>query len=80
MELRLRPETESRIHELAEKTGRAADELVEEAMAGYLHELAQTREMLDHRYDELKSGDVKAVDGEAAFSELRRKSEERRRP
>jgi predicted DNA-binding protein len=80
MEVRLRPETESRIHELAEKTGRAADELVEEAMAGYLHELAETREMLDRRYDELKSGNVKAVDGEAAFSELRRKSEERRRP
>jgi hypothetical protein len=49
-------------------------------MTGYLHELAQTREMLDRRYDELKSGSVKAVDGEAAFSALRRKSEERRRP
>ena len=58
MEVRLRPETESRIHELAAKTGRAADELVEEAMTGYLHELAQTREMLDRRYDELKSGSV----------------------
>jgi predicted DNA-binding protein len=80
MEVRLRPETESRIQELAAKTGRAADELVEEAMTGYLHELAQTREMLDRRYDELKSGSVKAVDGEAAFSALRRKSEERRRP
>jgi predicted DNA-binding protein len=74
MEVRLRPETESRIQELAAKTGRVADELVEEAMAGYLHELAQTREMLDRRYDELKSGSVKAVDGEAAFSALRRKS------
>ena len=80
MEVRLRPETESRIQELAAKTGRAADELVEEAMTGYLHELAQTREMLDRRYDELKSGSVGAVDGEAAFSALRRKSEERRRP
>lgn len=80
MEVRLRPETESRIQELAAKTGRAADELVEEAMTGYLHELAQTREMLDRRYDELKSGSVKAVDGEAAFSALRRKSEEQRRP
>jgi predicted DNA-binding protein len=80
MEVRLRPETESRIHELAAKTGRAADELVEEAMTGYLHELSQTREMLDRRYDELKNGNVKAIDGESAFSALRRKSEERRRP
>ncbi len=47
-------------------------------MAGYLQELAQTREMLDNRYDDLKSGRVKPVDGEEAFTNLRRKSEDRR--
>ncbi len=78
MELRLRPETESQLQELAAKTGRAPDELVEDAMAAYLQELAQTREMLDGRYDELKSGRVKPVDGEEAFAALRRKSELRR--
>ena len=78
MEVNLRPETESRIQELAAKTGRAADELVEDAMAGYLQELAQTRDMLDARYDDLKSGRVKPLDGEEAFSTLRRKSEQRR--
>jgi len=78
MEVNLRPETESRIQELVAKTGRAADELVEDAMAGYLQELAQTRDMLDARYDDLKSGRVKPVDGEEAFSTLRRKSEQRR--
>jgi predicted transcriptional regulator len=78
MEVHLRPETESRIQELAAKSGRATDELVEDAMAGYLEELAQTRAMIDRRYEELKSGDVKAVDGEEAFSTLRRKSQERR--
>jgi predicted DNA-binding protein len=77
MELNLRPETESRIQELAAKTGRAADDLVEDAMAGYLNELAQTREMIDSRYDDLKSGRVKPVGGEEAFSTLRRKSQER---
>jgi predicted DNA-binding protein len=77
MELNLRPETESRIQELAAKTGRAADDLVEDAMAGYLNELAQTREMIDSRYDDLKSGRVKPVSGEEAFSTLRRKSQER---
>jgi hypothetical protein len=45
-------------------------------MAGYLQELAQTREMLDRRYDELKSDRVKPLDGEEAFANLRRKSEE----
>jgi hypothetical protein len=39
-----------------------------------LQELAQVREMLDGRYDDLTSGRVKAVDGEEAFANLRRKS------
>jgi predicted transcriptional regulator len=78
MELRLKPETESRLQELAAKTGRAPDELVEDAMAGYLAELAQTRGMLDGRYDAIKSGRVEPVDGEEAFARLRRKGEDRR--
>jgi hypothetical protein len=47
-------------------------------MAGYLKELGETRAMLDSRYDDLKSGRVKAVDGESVFADLRRKSELRR--
>jgi len=78
MEVRLKPETESRLQELAAQTGRAPDELVEDAMAGYLKELAQTRQMLDSRYDDIKSGRVKPIDGEEAFASLRRKSEVRR--
>ncbi len=78
MEVHLRPETESRIQELAAKTGRAPDDLVEDAMSGYLQELAQTREMLDGRCDDLESGRVKPVEGEEAFAALRRKSHERR--
>jgi predicted transcriptional regulator len=78
MEVNLRPETESRLQELAAKTGRAPGELVEDAMAGYLQELAQTREMLDSRYDELKDGRVTPVDGEKVFADLRRKSDQRR--
>ena len=59
MEVNFRPETESQLQELAAKTGRAPGDLVEDAMAGYLQELAQTRETLDRRYDDLKSGRVK---------------------
>ncbi|MGH9517189.1 MAG: hypothetical protein ACRD3P_16095 [Terriglobales bacterium] len=62
MELHLRPETESRIQELAARTGRAPNELLEDAMAGYLQELSLIRSMLDRRYDELKSGGVKAIE------------------
>jgi len=74
MEVRLRPETESRIEELAAKTGRAPNDLIEDAMTGYLQELAQVRETLDSRYDDIKSGRVKPLDGEEAFANLRRKS------
>jgi len=52
--------------------------LVEDAMASYLQELSQTREMLDGRYDDLKSGRVKPIEGEEAFAEIRRRSEQRR--
>jgi predicted transcriptional regulator len=78
MELNLRQETESRIQELAAETGRSAHDLVEDALAGYLQELSQTRATLDSRFDDLRNGRVKALDGEEAFSSLRRKSAERR--
>jgi predicted transcriptional regulator len=78
MDVHLRPEIESRLQEFAAKTGRAPDDLIEDAMSGYLQELAQTREMLDSRNDDLKRGRVKPVDGEEAFAKLRRKSEDRR--
>jgi predicted DNA-binding protein len=78
MEVPFRPETESRLQELANKSGRPTSDLIEDAMAAYLQELGEVRQMLDTRYDDLKSGRVKAVDGEAAFADLRRKSEQRR--
>jgi predicted DNA-binding protein len=79
MVVRLKPETESRLQELSATTGRAPDDLVEDAMAGYLVELAQVRATLDSRYDEIKSGRVKPIDGEEAFSRIRARSEDRRR-
>jgi len=70
MLVHLKPETESRLQELAATTGRAPDELVEDAMAGYLLELGQGRSILEGRYDEIKSGRVKPMDGEEAFLRL----------
>jgi hypothetical protein len=78
MAVHLKPETESRLRELAATTGRAPEELVEDARAGYLAELAQVRNILDGRYDDIKSDRVETLDGEEAFDLLRRKSEERR--
>lgn len=75
MEVHLKPETESQLQELAACTGRTPNDLVEDAMAAYLQELAQTRQMLDSRYDDIKSGRVKAIDGEAFFENLQRREE-----
>ena len=52
------------------------EKLIEDALAGYVPELAQTREMLASRYDDLKSGRVKPIDGEAFFESLRQQEDE----
>jgi predicted DNA-binding protein len=76
MEVRLKPETELRLNELASKSGRPADELVEDAMAAYLGEVADLRRALDGRYEDIKSGRAKLVDGEGLFEDLRRREDE----
>jgi predicted transcriptional regulator len=78
MEIHFAPELQAKLDKLATETGRAPEELVQEAMAGYLDELAQVRALLDRRYDEIKSGNVTPIDGDEAFDRVRRKSEERR--
>ena len=78
MELRLPPEQELEIRELSNVTGRGTDELITEAITGYLENLSESRRMLDQRYDEVKSGRVKPMDGEEAFARLREKSAARR--
>jgi predicted DNA-binding protein len=82
MEVHLKPETESRLNELASKSGRPTDDLVEDAMAGYLGEVAEVRNILDSRYDDIKSGRVKPIEGETFFESLRQREEEllKRRP
>jgi predicted transcriptional regulator len=79
MVVHLKPETESRLQELAATTGRAPEDLVEDAMSGYLAELTEVRKMLDGRYDDIKSGRVAPMDGEEAFARLRQMSQDRRR-
>jgi predicted DNA-binding protein len=76
MEVRLKPETELRLNKLASQSGRPKDELVEDAMAGYLSEVSEVRAILDTRYDEIKSGRVKPIDGEAFFENLRKREDE----
>lgn len=73
MELHLAPELQAQIDRLITESGITPEQLVEDALAGYLPELAGSREMLDSRYDDLKSGRVKPLDGETFFEDLRRR-------
>jgi hypothetical protein len=74
MELHFKPDLQAELDELAMETGCPKDELVEDIVAGYLDELARTRrDMLNSRYDDLKSGRVKPIDGEEAFARLKAK-------
>jgi predicted DNA-binding protein len=79
MEVRLKPETESRLNELASKSGRPTDKLFKDAMASRLTEVAELRSALDSRYDDLKSGRVQPIDGARFFEDLRRREEDLRK-
>jgi hypothetical protein len=70
------PDLQAKIDRWVTETGRGPDELVEDAVAGYFDELAQAREMLNSRYDDLKNGKVKPIDGEAFFENLRHREDE----
>jgi hypothetical protein len=80
MEVHFAPETEKRLKDLAAQSGRGtADELVQDVVAGYFDGLAQTRAMLNSRYDDLKSGRVKAIPGDEVVAYFREKSAAARR-
>ena len=79
MEVHFAPETEKKLKDLAAQSGRGPDELVEDAMAGYFEDVAQTREMLNSRYDDLKSGRVKPIPGDEVEAYFREKSAASRR-
>ena len=78
MEVQLEPNIEKKLNDLAAQSGRGVTQLLQDALAGYLDEQSQTQDMLDSRYDDLKSGRVKPIDGEEAFSRLKAKTEAQR--
>ncbi len=74
MEVRVTPETEKKLAEFATLSGLPTDEVVEAALTGYFDELAATRDMLDSRYDDIKSGKVNLIPGEEVEAYFREKS------
>jgi len=75
MEVHFAPELQAKIDQLVADTGRAPEKLLEDAMTAYIAELAEIRETLDSRYEDLKSGRVTPIDGEAFFESLRKREE-----
>jgi hypothetical protein len=79
MEVHFAPEVEKKLNDLVTQSGRGAGELLQDALAGYFDELAETREMLNSRYDDLKSGRVKAISRDEVVAHFRDKSAAARR-
>jgi predicted transcriptional regulator len=79
MEVHFAPDLQAKIDQLVRETGRTPDKLLEDAMAGYVPELVETREMLNSRYDDLKSGRVKPIPGDEVEAYFREKSAAARR-
>ena len=75
MEVHFPAELERKLNELAAQSGRSADELVQDAVAGMFDDLAETRTMLDRRYDEIESGKVNLIPGDEVEAYFRDKRE-----
>jgi predicted transcriptional regulator len=78
MEVHFAPELQAKVEQLAQQAGCEPEKLLEDAVAVYVAEYAATRETLDSRYDDLKSGRVKPVPGDEVLARLREKSAARR--
>jgi predicted transcriptional regulator len=75
MEVHLTPELQAKIDQLVMESGRTPDELVEDALAGYVAEVAETRKMLDSRYDDVMSGRVKPITRDEVVAHFQKTSE-----
>ena len=74
MEVQLAPELEKKLNDLATQSGRGCDELIQDAVAGFMSEIGETSQMLNSRYDDIKNGRVKLIPGDEVFARLREKS------
>jgi hypothetical protein len=78
MEVHFAGDVEKKLNDLAARSGCGTIEISEDALAGYLDEVAETQSKLDSRFDDLASGRVKPIDGEEAFSRLKANTEAQR--
>ncbi len=79
MEVQFEPALQAKLEQIARESGRAAADLVHDAVAGYVDELSETRQLLDSRYDDIKSGKVKLLPGDEVEAYFRERSAAARR-
>jgi predicted transcriptional regulator len=78
MDIQFEPDLQAKLEQLARESGRETAAIVQDAVAGYVDARAETRQMLDSRYDDIESGRVKLIPGDEVFARLRAKSLARR--
>jgi hypothetical protein len=74
MEVHFPPSLQATLDQLVVDTGQPPDKLVEDAVAAYVAEVVSTRQMLDGRYEDLKTGRVKPVSKAEMLDHFRNKS------
>ncbi len=77
MEINLGTELQSPLVRLVVESGRTANQFIEDAMAIYSVELAEVRNMLNSRYDDIAAGRVTPIMRSEVISRLREKSRSR---
>ena len=68
MEVKLTPDTERKLLDLAATCGRGADDLIEDAVAEYYDGMLQTRQHIEEGYLQAESGEL--IDGDQAQREI----------
>lgn len=74
MEVVFSAEVQEQLERMARESGRTEQELVEDAVRGYLRDLAEVREMLDSRYDQVVNGTVETLSAEEVEAYFREQS------
>ena len=65
---------QAKIEQWTSETGRPAEELVEDVMAVYFDAISRLHTVLDSRYDDIKSGNVKLIPGDEIKAHFAAKS------
>jgi hypothetical protein len=75
MEVHFTPDAEKKLNDIASQSGGGtADKLVQDVVGAYFEELEHTRETLNSRYDDLKSGTLTPIPGDEIEAWFREKS------